>query len=374
MDWANVCALNVGNARRQLSCFVMVLSYSRMMYLEFTMSQRLEDFLAAHQNAFRYFGGVPRRINYDNLKTVVLSRAGSEIQYNPKFMQFAGYYLFKPAPCNVRKANEKGKVESGIRYVRSAFLAGRVISSHAQVQGEAEEWLAKECNVRVHGSTHERPVDRFDLERGQLMTQPANDYDCAIAVAARATSQSLVHFDGNRYSVPSGYAYRGVTVRAWPRRVVIYCGGRQLASHVRCYEKYRVIEDPRHFKDLLAQRRKARMSKLVESFLALSPESKAYLSGLGASELNLQGQLDKIMTLAGRYGAAEVARALARAQAHGAYGAHFIENIVVQQRTARNLPEPQQVVLTKKPQWTKLAVEATDMALYYELFEGRGNE
>jgi transposase len=372
VDWANVGTLNVGNARRQLSCFVMVLSYSRMMYLEFTLSQRLEDFLAAHVNAFRYFGGVPRRINYDNLKTVVLSRVGSEIQFNPKFMQFAGHYLFKPVPCNVRKANEKGKVESGIKYVRSAFLAGRVISSHAQVQGEAEEWLAQECNVRLHGSTHERPLDRFETERCQLMAPPANDYDCAIVAAGRATSQALVHFDGNRYSVPSGYAYRGVTVRAWPRRVVIYSGARQLASHVRSYEKYRVIEDPRHYTELLAQRKKARMSKLVESFLALCPESKAYLSGLGAAELNLQGQLDKIMALAGRYGAAEVVRALSRAQAHGAYGAHFIENIVVQQRTARNLPEPQQVVLTKKPQWTKLAVEETDMALYDELFEGGG--
>ena len=78
VDWANIGSISIGNARRQLSCFVMVLSYSRMMYLEFTLSQRTEDFLAAHVNAFRYFGGVPQSINYDNLKTVVLSRVGSE--------------------------------------------------------------------------------------------------------------------------------------------------------------------------------------------------------------------------------------------------------------------------------------------------------
>lgn len=369
VDWANIGSVIIGNARRQLSCFVMILSYSRMMYLEFTLSQRTEDFMAAHVNAFRYFGGIPQSINYDNLKTVVLSRVGSDIRFNPRFMDFAGYYLFKPVPCGVRKANEKGKVESGIKYVRTAFLAGRVISSHAQVQAEAERWLAEECNVRVHGTTRERPVDRSEADRARLTPLPANDYDCAITASARATSQALVSFDANRYSVPSGFAGRTLTIKAWPRRVLVYSGARQLASHVRCYEKYRVIEDPRHYAGLLAQRRKARMSKLVESFLALGIDCKAYLKGLAASELNLRGQLDKIMAMAGQYGRAEVIPAISRALAHNAYGAHFIENIVLQQRAARNMPAPQQVVLAKKPHWTRLAVEETDMGLYDQLFE-----
>ncbi len=374
VDWANIGSVTIGNARRQLSCFVMILSYSRMMYLEFTLSQRTEDFMAAHVNAFRYFGGVPQSINYDNLKTVVLSRVGSDIRFNPRFMDFAGYYLFKPVPCGVRKANEKGKVESGIKYVRTAFLAGRVISSHAQVQAEAERWMAEECNVRVHGTTHERPMDRFEADRARLTPLPANDYDCAIAASAKASSQGLVHFDSNRYTVPSGYAGRTLTVKAWPRRVVIYSGARLLASHVRCYEKYQVIEDPRHYAGLLAQRRKAQMSLQVGAFLALGPDSKEYLRGLGASELNLQGQLSKIMALSAQYGKCEVNAAIARALKHQAYGAHFIQNIVLQQRAARNMPAVQQVVLTKKPQWTKLAVEETDMALYDELFEGNTYE
>jgi transposase len=374
VDWANIGSVTIGNARRQLSCFVMILSYSRMMYLEFTLSQRTEDFMAAHVNAFRYFGGVPQSINYDNLKTVVLSRVGSDIRFNPRFMDFAGYYLFRPVPCGVRKANEKGKVESGIKYVRTAFLAGRVISSHAQVQGEAERWLAEECNVRVHGTTRERPVDRFEADRARLTPLPANDYDCAIAASVKASSQGLVHFDSNRYTVPSGYAGRTLTVKAWPRRVVIYSGARLLASHVRCYEKYQVVEDPRHYAGLLAQRRKAQMSLQVGAFLALGPDSKEYLRGLGASELNLQGQLGKIMALSSQYGKCEVNAAIARALKHQAYGAHFIQNIVLQQRAARNMPAVQQVVLTKKPQWTKLAVEETDMALYDQLFEGNTYE
>ena len=124
VDWANIGTIAIGNASRKLSCFVMVLSHSRMMYAELTLSQCLEDFMAAHVNAFRFFGGVTKKINYDNLKTVVLSRLGREIHFQTKFMDFAGSYLFDPIPCTVRAAWEKGKVESGIKYVRSSFLAG----------------------------------------------------------------------------------------------------------------------------------------------------------------------------------------------------------------------------------------------------------
>ena len=121
VDWANVGTIAVGNATRKLSCFVMVMSYSRVMYAELTLSQCLEDFMAAHVSAFRFFGGVPKKINYDNLKTVVLSRLGRDIHFQPKFMDFAGAYLFEPVPCNVRAAWEKGKVESGIKYLRGSF-------------------------------------------------------------------------------------------------------------------------------------------------------------------------------------------------------------------------------------------------------------
>ncbi|MBI4424282.1 MAG: IS21 family transposase [Elusimicrobia bacterium] len=114
VDWANVGTIVIGNAKRKVSCFVMVLSYSRMMYLEFTLSQCLEDFLAAHINAFKFFGGVVKKVNYDNLKTVVLARVGQDIRFHPRFMDFAGAYLFEPIPCGVRQAHEKGKVENGI--------------------------------------------------------------------------------------------------------------------------------------------------------------------------------------------------------------------------------------------------------------------
>lgn len=374
VDWAHTGNVIVGNARRALSCFVMVLSYSRMMYIEFTLSQRVEDFIAAHVNAFRYFGGIPRKINYDNLKSVVITRIGSDIRFNSKFMDFAGHCLFKPIPCGVRKANEKGKVENGIKYLRSSLLAGKKIISREQAQAEAQAWLAETANVRRHASTGERPVDRFERERWLLMKLPPNEYDCSIVATGRATSQALVWFDGNRYSVPSGFAYKTLTLKASPERVSVYSGTRILASHARSYEKNRVMENPKHYEGLLAQRKKARMSKRVESFLSLTPESAAYLKGLVAAELNLQVQLDKIQGMLNKYGVADVKIALSRALAYGAYGAHYIQNIIVQQRAARNITEPEPLVLVKKPEWNDLAVEESDLSVYDSLFETEGGD
>ena len=375
VDWANIGHITIGNTKRQLSCFVMVMSYSRMMYIEFTLSQRIEDFMAAHVNAFRFFDGIPKKINYDNLKTVVLAHVGSDIRFNLRFMDFAGYYLFKPVICAVRKPNEKGKVESGIKYVRSAFLAGRLINSHTQLQKEALEWLEKEANVRLHQTTREKPLIRFESEKNKLLALPQNDYDCSIVVSVMATSQALVHFDSNRYSVPCAFAGKTLTIKANARQIAVYDRTRILTVHQRSYEKHLVIENPRHYEGLLAQRKKARMSKLVESFLAMDNNCKEYLKGLVTAELNLQSQLEKIQNMANLYGKSDVINAINHALHYKAFGAHYIQNIILQQRAARNIPEPQQLLLTKKPQWANLVVEETNMELYDELFkEDKDNE
>ena len=129
VDWANCGTIKIGNAVRKLSAFVMVLSYSRMMYAEFTLSQCLEDFLQAHLRAFRFFEGVPEKGLYDNLKAVCLTRLGADIRFNPRFLEFSGHYLFAPVLCQPAHSNEKGKVERGIRYLRSSFLDGRPITT-----------------------------------------------------------------------------------------------------------------------------------------------------------------------------------------------------------------------------------------------------
>jgi len=369
VDWAHVGTIPIGNRTWRLSCFLMVLSYSRMLYLEFTLSQSMEDFLAAHVRAFVFFGGVPKKINYDNLKSVVLSRVGKDIRFHPRFIDFAGYCLFEPVPCNVRAAWEKGKVESAVKFVRSAFLAGRAITTWAAINEQASRWRDGEANVRIHGTTRERPLDRFELEKTKLLPLPPKPYDTSVIKTVAVGRQALINFDTNRYTVPFSLAGKSLTLKADAAQVTLFDGHRPVASHRRCYESHRLIEDPAHHQGLLAERKKARSARAHNDFLALSPSCAAYLAGLVAAELNLPAHLEKIMNLVHLYGKTEVTGAVAHALAFKAFGADYIHRVILQSRAARDMPEPRPVVLSKKPDWNQLAVEQTDLALYDEIFK-----
>lgn len=368
VDWMNVASITIGNARRKLSAFVMVLSYSRMLYIEFTLSQSLEDFMSCHQNAFRFLGGVPKKCLYDNLKAVCLYRHGPEIRFNPKFMELAGVFGFEPVLCNVRRGNEKGKVENGIKYIRSSFLAGREIISWPKLQMEADRWRDTVANVRIHGSTRERPIARWDEEKKYLRSLPDKEFDCSIIRPVKATGQAHVRFDGNRYSVPSERSYRNATLKATAHEVKIFDGARLLALHPRSFERGVVIENPKHYEGLIAFKKEARAAKTKDAFLALGPEAADYLKGLMNTELHAVHHIARIMEYVHSYGKFEVLQAMAHALKFGAYGAPYIKNIIGQQRAARGMKEPQAITLAKKPEWAALAVEEPDLALYDELF------
>jgi len=160
VDWGSFGSVSVGSSSRRLSFFVMVLCYSRMMYLEFTVSQTMEHFLACHQNAFDYFGSVPRKIMLDNLKSAVLRRITGEAPVlNPTYLDFANTYGFTIAPCNVRAGNEKGRVENGVGYAKKNFLAGLDIPHFEALNPAARIWLNEVANVRIHGETRKKPID-----------------------------------------------------------------------------------------------------------------------------------------------------------------------------------------------------------------------
>jgi transposase len=368
VDWANCGAIRVGSALRKLSAFVMVLAYSRMLYLEFTLSQCLEDFLAAHLNAFRFFGGIPKKILYDNLKTVVLARVGRDIRFNPKFVDFAGYHLFEPIPCAPGKGNEKGKVENGIKYIRSSCLAGYAITSWPDLQAYARSWRDDTANVRIHGTTRQRPIDRFEAERSLLQALPPKDYDVSIIRSLKANNQAFVLFDVNAYSVPWELSSKPFTLKATAHEINIFDRDRLVASHTRSYEKHLYFEKPEHRRGLLASRKAAVAAKAHEEFLALGDLAQNYLQGLLHSELHLPHHLQKIMDMVGLYGKTEVLQALDHALKFNAFGAPYIQNIITQQRARRGLAEPRPIQIAKKPQWTQLSVEDQDLSLYDQLF------
>jgi len=368
VDWGSYGSVAVGETRRRLSFFVMVLCYSRMMYVEFTVSQSMEHFLGCHQNAFDWFGAVPAKIMVDNLKSAVLKRiVGKDPVFNPKYLDFANHHGFTIAPCAVGKGNEKGRVESGVGYVKKNFLAGLEIPDFNALNPAVIHWLNTVANVRIHGETAKRPVDRFQQER-QCMTQlPPYPYDIATIDQVRACRQFRIAVDGNRYSVPAEYAGAALTLKTYPDRLCIYHQQKLIARHVRSYDRQMDFELPDHPKALLAQRRKARDQKIFMRFLSLSDKADAYYRQLEQRRMNPAHHIRQIVALSEIYGAQSVQRAIEDAFAFQAFSCEYIANLL-EQRT-RTLRQPAALHLTRRQDLLEISVEKPDMEIYNKSFK-----
>ena len=363
VDWGVFGTVTIGNTRRRLSFFVIVLAYSRLMYVEFTVSQTMEHFLACHEHAFKAFGGVPAKIMVDNLKSAVLQRlAGVAPVFNPRYVDFARHYGFAIAPCNVARANEKGRVESGVGYVKKNFLRGLELTKFSAIQAAAHVWLDTIANVRIHGETHQRPVDLFAQERPHLLPLNQHRYDVARPATTIASSQFRITLDTNRYSVPYAFAHRRLTVKAYPDRICIYFDTELIARHKRSYSRHQDIEDPEHAKGLLTQRVRAREQRLMLRFLALSPDAQAYWEGLEQKRFNARQHVRKILALSEIYPLDAVARAISDGLAFQAFSAEYIANIL--ESRARTLPEPGPLQLTRRADLLDIDIPPPDLNVY----------
>lgn len=370
VDWGTYGSVNVGATRRKLNFFVMVMCYSRMMYVEFTVSQTMEHFLSCHQNAFHRLG-VPRKIMIDNLKTGVLKRIlGQEPVLNPKYLDFANHYGFRIAPCGVRKGNEKGRVENGVGYVKKNFLAGFEIPDFSIVNPSAIHWLDTIGNVRIHGETGRKPLDMFAEEKDSLIPVSSLPYDVATISAVRACKQFRITLDTNRYSVPAEYAGQRLTLKTYPDRICIYHQEKLIARHVRTYDRRQDIEDPDHPKELIAQRKKARDQKIVMRFLMLSPKSQTYYQQMEQRRTNFHHHIVKIVGLSDIYGSEAVARAIEDACEIQAFSSEYIANILEQRK--RVLPEPGPLILTRRQDLLDIDIPMPDMELYNKIIKHNG--
>ena len=363
VDWGSYGSVTVADTTRRLSFFVMVLCYSRMMYVEFTVSQTMEHFLGCHQNAFDWFGAVPEKIMVDNLKSAVLRRiVGKDPIFNPKYLDFANHYGFTIVPCAVGKGNEKGRVESGVGYVKKNFLAGLQIPDFNVLNPAGIHWLNTVANVRTHGETGKRPVDSFQRERQSMSPLPPYAYDIATIDQVRASRQFRVAVDGNRYSVPAEYAGAALTLKTYPDRICIYHQQKLIARHVRSYDRKKDFELPDHPKALLAQRRKARDQKIFIRFLSLSDKADAYYRQLEQRRMNPAHHIRQIVALSEIYGDQQVQRAIEDAFTFQAFSCEYIANLLEQR--ARRLPEASALHLTRRKDLLEITVEKPDMEIY----------
>jgi transposase len=361
VDWGSFGTMEIDGTRRPLSCFVMVLGYSRMLFVRFTLTQLLEQFLASHLEAFEFFGGVPHRALYDKLRSVVLARAGSSIRFNPRFAEFAGICMFEPRPCGVRRGNEKGKVERAIRYIRGSFFEGRRFRDLADLNTQADRWRDEVANVRLHSVTRERPKDRLPRDRTHLLALPPKPVDVDVVRPVVASSQCLVRFDGNAYSVPVAKCRKPLLLRASLRLVRLFDRDELVAEHLRSWGRHRVFERPEHVRTLLDRKRAARSAKNRDLLIALCDEGRAYLDGLLSTGRRLDLHLSRIADLCDTHGRTTVAAGIANALARGLFGAGYVEQLL-RSRTARD--PVANVPLDHAPELTSVRVAPHPLEVY----------
>ncbi len=369
VDWGSYGSVRVGDTTRRLSFFVMVLCYSRMMYVEFTVSQTMEHFLSCHQNAFSYFGAVPERMMVDNLKSAVLKRTlGNDPVLNPKYLDFANHYGFTIAPCGVGKGNEKGRVESGVGYVKKNFLSGLQIGDFKDLKPAALHWLDTVANVRTHGETGRKPVEMLQEERPHLHRLPAHPYDIATICPVRASRQFRVVLDTNRYSVPAELAGQPLTMKAYPDRLCIYHQETLVARHVRSYDRRKDFELPDHPKVLMAQRKKAQDQIIFRNFLALHSKADDYYRQLEQRRMNPLHHIRQIVALSDIYGKDQVKRAIEDAFTFRAFSCEYIANLLEQRN--RKSTEPGPLHLTRRQDLLELDLDEPNIDIYNQLTPG----
>ncbi len=259
-DWAHFGNVLVGRARRALSCFVMTLSYSRALYLEFFFDQTMENFLRGHVHAFQAWNGQPRMILYDNLKSAVLERRGSQILFNPRLLELSAHYHFAPQPCQVRAGNQKGRVERAIRYVRDSFFAGRSFTTLGECNRQALIWRDEVAHQRRWPGDNGRSVEQvFAEEQPRLLAPPLHPFSTDRIEAVYSRKTIYVRFDLNDYSIPPEAVGRPLTLAASDTTVRILDGPVEIARHLRTYDRRQWVLDPAHSEALLL-RSSARLS------------------------------------------------------------------------------------------------------------------
>ena len=359
VDWGHFGKVHVGRAVRPLSCFVLVLGWSRALFARFFYDQTLESFLRGHVLAFAALGGVPRTLLYDNLKSVVLERQGDHVRYHPQLLELAGHYHFAPKPCAPYRGNEKGKVERTIQYLRHSFFAARRFGSLEDLNAQLAEWTARIAHQRpVPGDAEKRLVrDALIEEQSRLLPLPAHRFECDLVKPVATGKTPYVRFDLNDYSVPHDRVRQPLTLIASDREVRLAAAdGTVVAAHARTYDRGQIVEDPQHLAALAEEKRRAHELRGRDRLRAMCPHADAFVDALALRGEPLAGHSFRLNRLLDRYGAAELDAALADALGRGAISAISVAHVLDQRARARRTPPPLDVVLPNDPRVRDLRV------------------
>lgn len=338
VDWGEFG--DVFGTGTKVHVFVMVLCWSRLLYLEFTLRETLATLLRCYERALRFFGGRCREYWHDNMPTVVAERLGKLKRFTTGFLAYTGFHGFTPILCNVGEGHEKGRVEDGVKLVRHQFWPGRCFLDLDDINRQAVQWRDRYANRREHEATRKIPELMFEQERQVLLPLRPEPYDTDDTVSCSVRPNCRVPFEGNRYSVPWTMVGKTVTLRADDKHVRIYYGKNRLAQHQRCYLKGETIRNPKHEEGLREIKPGASRNWQVEAVRSFGPHACRYLELIGAGTRSLRREVGELLFLATVYGKDALEQAIAELLGHGSVGAAHLERRLRLRQDAPKAPPP----------------------------------
>jgi len=355
VDWACFGTMRIGRATRKLSCFVMTLSWSRAIWLEFFTNQSLENLLLGHVHAFNDFGGVPRHILYDNMASVVIERYGDGIRIHPRILELCAHYHFEARPCRPARGNEKGRVERAIQYIRHSFFAARSYSTLEDLNRQARLWRTDTAHQRRWRDDDSRIVrDVIDEERPLLVPLPVNQFETDHLSTVKSDKTIYVRYDLNDYSIPPSATGKLLTLAAGQDRIRLFDGTTEIASHQRSYDRHARIDDPRHIEELIEIKRKATGSTVVGRLRLAVPLIDAFFEAAFARGESIALLSRRLSSLFREYGGEELNAAITEALRRETPTASSVTYLLQQQQRARKRKLPP-VDLSKHPHLAHLA-------------------
>ena len=339
-DWAEFGAVGIGRARRTLMGLLVTLSYSRQTHLSLFYNARMSSFLQGHVEAFAAFGGVPRRIVYDNLKSAVVSRRGKAVTFHPTLLALAAHYAYEPYAAWPRRPEEKARVERRVGYARTGFFAGRDITVPLdELNAAARAWCVGPAASRPWPDDDSLLVrDAFAREQGLLITLPGDPFPSDEMRPVRIDKTSYARFDTNDYSLPPGYVGARLTLLASRHTVRILDGIEEVARHRRCYDRLRRVTNEEHERAIVARKRHGRSQAIRDRLLRTVPRAEEMLTRAGYRNWNVATCARTLTTLLDTHGADELDRAIAAALERDACHPNTVRTIIEDRRRQQGRP------------------------------------
>jgi transposase len=340
VDWADFGFALPGCPRR-VSGFVMALCHSRYLYLEFTLSQSMGTFLRCMERGLQFFGGSTEVDIFDNMKTVVTSHTPTATVFNPRFVQYASARGFSPRACNVRRGNEKGRVERPIGFVRDRFWKGRRFRDLADLNAQGVAWRDRYANGRIHDVTGKVPALVFEHEeKARLRPLTERAFDTDDVFSSNVTKSFRVTFDRNRYSVPWRLVGQSVLVRATDTEIGVFLGPKRVATHARCWLVGQDIEHPSHAAGLLEQKPRASADRLPPVLAGLGEIGTQYFRVYAAGSRSIRREIIRLTLLVELFGTETTASAMNEVMRSGHIGVEYVEYVLRHKRSLQPARAP----------------------------------